>query len=86
MTWNYRVMLRDGSYAVHSVYYADDGRVISWSVEPALLIGESVEELGEELERFRRALCEPVLDYKAPESFATEAADHVRPWLADAEP
>lgn len=67
MTWNYRVMVREGRYAVHAVYYADDGRIRSWSAEPMGLSGESVEDLGEELERFRRALREPVLDYDAPE-------------------
>ena len=29
--------------------------------------GESVEELSEEFDRFRRALSEPVLDHVAPE-------------------
>jgi hypothetical protein len=72
VTWNYRVMLREGSYAVHAVYYADDGRITNWSAEPMPVMGESVEILGEELERFRRALSEPVLDYEAPESFIPE--------------
>lgn len=66
MTWNYRVMIRDGCYAVHAVYYADDGRITNWSAEPMVLSGESVEDLSQELERFRRALSEPMLDYDAP--------------------
>jgi hypothetical protein len=72
MTWNYRVMVRDGRYAVHAVYYADDGRITTWSAEPMDLSGESVEDLSEELERFRRALSEPVLDYDAPEPRLSE--------------
>ena len=67
MTWNYRVMVREGRYAVHAVYYTEDGRITNWSAEPMELSGESVEELSEELGRFRRALSEPVLDYVAPE-------------------
>jgi hypothetical protein len=63
-------MVRDGRYAVHAVYYADDGRISNWSAEPMSLRGESVEELGEELHRFRRALSEPVLDYETAESLA----------------
>jgi hypothetical protein len=72
MTWNYRVMVRGGSYAVHAVYYADDGRITSWSAEPMALSGESIEDLTEEIERFRRALSEPVLDYDAPEPRSSE--------------
>jgi hypothetical protein len=72
MTWNYRVMLREGIYAVHAVYYADDGRITDWSAEPMPVIGESVEELDEELERFRHALSQPVLDYEEPESVVPE--------------
>ncbi len=66
MFWNYRVMVRAGRYAVYSVYYDDDGSVQSWSAEPMVLNGGSVEDLTEEFERFRRALSEPVLDYDAP--------------------
>ena len=47
MTWNYRVMVRDGRYAVYSVYYADDGHISGWSEEPMSPNAESVEELGE---------------------------------------
>jgi hypothetical protein len=68
MTWNYRIMVRGGRYAVHAVYYADDGRIANWSAGPMDLSGESVEELSEELERFRRALSLPVLDYDALET------------------
>jgi hypothetical protein len=60
-------MLRDGRHALHAVYYADDGRITDWSADPMPLSGESVEDLGEELERFRRALSEPVLDYETAE-------------------
>ena len=72
MTWNYRVMHRDGRYAVHSVYYGDDGRITDWSAEPMQLTAESVEDLAEEFERFRRALSEPVLDYETGRCSASE--------------
>lgn len=75
MTWNDRVMVRDGRYAIHAVYYADDGSISNWSAEPMSLNGASLEELSEELERFRRALSVPVLDYET----ATESqASHPR--------
>jgi len=50
VNWNYRVMHRDGWYAVYSVYYDDRGRISDWSAEPAALTGESVEDLAEEFE------------------------------------
>jgi hypothetical protein len=70
VTWNYLVMVHDGRYAVHAVYYTDDGRISDWSAEPMSLTGESAEEFGEELVRIRRALSEPVLDYETEEPLA----------------
>jgi hypothetical protein len=75
LTWNYRVMIRDGRYAVHAVYYADDGRIMNWSAEPMDLSGASVEDLSEELERFHSALLKPVLDYDAPELKTSESRE-----------
>lgn len=49
-----------------------DGSIDNWSAEPMPVIGEDVETLGEELERFRHALSKPVLDYEAPESSVPE--------------
>jgi hypothetical protein len=77
MTWNYRVMARAGRYAVYAVYYDDDGRIKYWSAEPMELSGETVEGLNEELERYRRALSEPVLDYDAPEPRSTQTGEGV---------
>ncbi len=76
MTWNYRVMVGDGRYAMYSVYY-EDGRISSWSVDPMHLDGESLEELAEELERYRQALLKPVLEYETLE------AEFSRPREAD---
>ena len=67
--WNYRVMLKDGQYAVHEVFYEDDGRISGYTEDP-VFPAESPEELAEEFERFRRALGEPVLDYDAEEAEA----------------
>lgn len=72
MTWNYRVMHRAGRFAVYSVYYSDDGRITGWSAEPMPPNGESVEDLGEDFERFRRALSEPSLDYETAQSLSSE--------------
>ena len=38
MSWSYRLVYRDDAkppyYAVHEVYYRDDGTVRAWTVEP----------------------------------------------------
>ena len=67
MTWNYRVMVRGGRYAVYEVYY-EDGRITNCSAEPTYPTGESPQDLAEEFERCRRALMEPVLDYETLEA------------------
>lgn len=73
MTWNHRVLRHlDGPrsqtlsgewYAVHEVYYDDSGRARSCTVNPVAPIGETPEELLEELSRYVAALGQPVLDY-----------------------
>jgi hypothetical protein len=59
----YRVVLRDGQYAVHEVFLNDDGRVIGCTQEPVFPRGETLDELAAELRRYQAALSEPVLDY-----------------------
>jgi hypothetical protein len=78
VTWNYRVMVRGGRYAVYEVYYADDGRITHFSEEPTYPCGESIEDLAEDFERYRRALAEPALNYEALE------VEVARPRVADA--
>lgn len=70
MPFNYRVVRRkhetyrdEVTYAVHEAYYEDDDRVSYITEEPSFPIGESLEELSEELERMRAAFQKPVLDY-----------------------
>ncbi len=68
MTWNHRIMVRDGQYAVYDVYYGDDGKIMAFSEDPIPLTEESLEELAETFLRYQRALNEPVLDYREWES------------------
>ena len=60
---HYRVVLRDGQYAVHEVFSSDDGRVIGCTQEPVYPRGGTPEELATELRRYEAALSEPALDY-----------------------
>lgn len=70
MTWNHRVMKRvihgETIYAIHEVFYEDDGK-LSWTENEVYPCGETLEELEECLERMRLALAKPVLNYDAKE-------------------
>ena len=63
MTWNYRVIVRDGEFAIHEVYYDDAGNIEAFTDEPVYPAGESVEELHKDVEYYQHALRQPVLDY-----------------------
>jgi hypothetical protein len=64
MTWNYRVMNRDGELAIYSVYYSEDGTVNGYSENPTPPIAETHDELRDECRRYLAALDEPVLIYE----------------------
>jgi hypothetical protein len=57
MSWNYRIIARDGFFMVHEVY--DDGR--SWTEEAASPVGDSLNELADDIARFVAALGLPAL-------------------------
>lgn len=69
---NYRVIHRDGEYAVHEVFYGDDGRVVGFTQEPVFPRADSLDHLIAECERYRRAFSEPVLNYTDLESRSAE--------------
>lgn len=69
MGWNYRVMRHSGAQgqvwlAIHECYYDDQGEVISWTEDPVMLSGESVEEMRNDLIRMEQALDYPVIEVK----------------------
>ena len=78
MSWNYRVMRKDGQYAVHEVFYAEDGRITGFTIEPVFPRADDPDELAEEFERYRRALTEPILDFAALEAEAEKRRSGVR--------
>ncbi|GGJ28112.1 hypothetical protein GCM10008938_12780 [Deinococcus roseus] len=63
MPWNYRVIHDEKrkAYAIHSVYYDEDLRIMGTSLEPEAPEGESLEDLRLTLELMLEALGEPVL-------------------------
>jgi hypothetical protein len=72
MTWNYRVVHRcvcgplgdfADVYAIHEVYYRDDGTPYAVSNDPDPMLGETLEELRTARLMMSRAFREPVLEY-----------------------
>ncbi len=63
MTWNYRVVVKDGQYNIHEVYYNDKGEPEFFTEDPVGPSGESFKELKNDLEYFLEALSLPVLKY-----------------------
>jgi hypothetical protein len=64
MTWNYRLMRRNGFLSIHEVYYKDDGKVRTWTEDPMEPGGDTVEEVQQDLKWMARALTKPILDYE----------------------
>lgn len=75
MSWNYRVVKKvyespfaqdidvepETLYEIHEVYYDDCGKVMAQTQNP-IIIGNSIEELHDTLEKMNQALKKPVLD------------------------
>lgn len=61
MTWDYRVVEDKGTFAIYEVYYNDTGKITAITENPLGPQGETVKELEEDIEYFRRALEMPVL-------------------------
>lgn len=63
MSWNYRVVSRDGgtSYGIHEVYYKN-GDFDAWSENPISAFGENLVELRDELQFMMKALDSPILE------------------------
>lgn len=65
-TWNYRVLrYQSGDVGIHEVYYDDDGKAVSCTVDEIGAMGADLDELRSDLEHMMRALSLPVLDYDA---------------------
>jgi len=70
-SWNYRVIRKPTPdtdsvvHQIHEVYYREDGAIEGWTAEPVTPLGESVEELREDIRYFLQAFRRPVLEEKA---------------------
>jgi len=61
VSWNYRIIERDGEFAIHEVFYDKDGRVTGWTETPVYPRAESLEDLALELARYSEAVNKPVI-------------------------
>lgn len=70
MSWNHRVIRRKSGlgfepefiYAVHEVYYDENGEIDGWTEQPVSPAGDDLEQLSGDLSRFSAALRLPVLE------------------------
>jgi len=63
--WNYRILRHGGDpewYGVHEVYY-DEGKPIACTKKPVKVIGESPEEINEDIKNIWDAFDRTVLNY-----------------------
>ena len=68
--WNHRVIrtrhakTETVAYYIHEVYYQEDGSIAGWTERPVTPVGETVQELRKEIERFLLACYRPILEEK----------------------
>jgi hypothetical protein len=80
MTWNYRIMRHYGEetfYAIHEVYYDDNGTV-EWWTEKAEVISDTVEGILEVLSMMHDASLKDILDYETAAPFNEKEKAHQR--------
>jgi hypothetical protein len=63
MTWNYRLVKKDGLIGIHSAYYNSKKEVASLSVDPEYLSADDADDLKSALQKVMKAFDSPVIDY-----------------------
>ena len=63
-TWNYRVLNHGDYCAVHEVYYDKKRKIITWTEEAVIPIGDDIGELKKELIYYMLSIARPVLKVK----------------------
>jgi hypothetical protein len=78
-TWNYRVLERadkksgDKTFAIHEVYYNDEDKPDGCTKNAVAPMGESLEELKDDMDHYRQALEKPILMYDSLEEVERES-------------
>lgn len=60
MSWNYRVVQKEGYCVIHEVYYCDD-KIRVWSEKPVSPFGDCHSELACDVELMKLAFEKPTL-------------------------
>ena len=67
MSWNYRILEQEFNgeitFAIHEVYYSDNGKPRACSEHPTYPMGKTMEELKNDLAMYGEAMKKDVLDY-----------------------
>lgn len=75
MTWDYRIVVdRAGTYSIHEAYYRKD-KVWGVTAQPVPPLGDSMDELKEDLRMMAKAFRKPVLsmgDYDSQDEGSTD--------------
>lgn len=67
--WNYRVVRHafedsdETELRIHEVYYDEDNSIVTSTVDGMAAMGDTVEELEQDLQHMLHALKKPILDY-----------------------
>lgn len=78
--WNHRVIRKSHddfeelSYQIHEVYYEDDGSIMAWTESAMQPLGETPEELREDIRFFLKAFQKPILEEQEVEGKPTLVA------------
>lgn len=76
MSWNHRIIrhikprthMDDAIYyAIHEVYYDENGKVNGWTEDPIEIMEESLDDLKITIQRLEKCLNSPAIDYETGE-------------------
>lgn len=87
--WNYRVIRKHHpetdsvTYQVHEVYYREDGGIEGWTQESVAPMGETAEELREDIRYFLHAFRRPILEEKETDEGSTLVSDDANEAIND---
>ena len=72
--WQYRIIHTNGMYAVHTVYFDDQGTVVDYDADPVAPCTGSIESLNHQMIHMISAFTQPVLDYNHDIQKSNDAA------------
>ena len=71
-TWNYRIIKKDDCFFIHEVYSDDHAAIAAFTEKPSHPMGETLQELTNDIKHFQEALSLPILNYDEIEEYVTK--------------